>query len=121
VHIVTKILMVFCAVLSLLLAALTMAYAANANALKTQVNAERNSAAAFKSAQSALLTEHGQEMIAKESKLQASDNLLRQKEVEVANLQKERTDLISRVQQAESEARRPSPPKPSSSTPTAPR
>jgi predicted nucleic acid-binding Zn-ribbon protein len=104
VHIVTKILMVFCAVLSLLLAALTMAYASNANALKSSINAERNSAAAYKATQSAQLAEHANEMTNQTARLTAIENTLRQKEVEVANLQKERTDLSARVQQAEADA-----------------
>ncbi|HMN39597.1 MAG TPA: hypothetical protein PKE29_02050 [Phycisphaerales bacterium] len=103
-HIVTKILMVFCAVLSLLLAALTMAYAANANALKSSIAAERNAASAAKSTASAQLAEHANEMTNQTARLTAIENTLRQKEVEVANLQKERTDLSSRVQQAEADA-----------------
>ena len=47
-HIVTKILVVFCAVLSLLLAALTMAFASNAQALRDNYkNAENEKIAAI--------------------------------------------------------------------------
>ncbi len=103
-HIVTKILMVFCAVLSLLLAALTMAYAANANALKASINAERNAASAAKSTANAQLAEHANEMNTQTARLTAIDNSLNQAKARVAALESERTDLQARVQQAEADA-----------------
>lgn len=105
-HIVTKILIVFCAVLSLLLAALTMAFAANANTLRTALKAEQN-------LKQAALTEAGTQVSqagilnADQSKTILSLNdMIASLQKEIAGLQSERTDLRTRIGEAQANADR---------------
>lgn len=105
-HIVTKILIVFCAVLSLLLAALTMAYAANANVLKAGIRTEQNlkNAALTDAAQqvqqtSLLNAEQGKKLVALEARIAAV-------ETDKANLEAERTQLRTEVQRSQADADR---------------
>jgi hypothetical protein len=104
VHVVTKILVVFCAVLSLLLAALTMAYAANAGeirkAYKTEVDLRLAAEAAKKDAESQralLVSEY-------ELKLRERDSAVEQREALVKNLQGERAELKTQVEQLKAAA-----------------
>src|SRR5262249_40451553 len=95
-----KILVVFCAVLSLLLAALTMAYAANAGELKASFNAERaqklaaiadlhDGEAQWNSARASLTQQY-----------EAAINAQKEAEGRVASLQEERAQLRVSVEQA---------------------
>jgi hypothetical protein len=104
VHIVTKILMVFCAVLSLVLAALTMAFAANAGALKASINAERNSANAAKAAATAVIGEAKDAAQAQATRVSAMQNELAQAQARIATLQSENTELHSQVSKAQADA-----------------
>ncbi len=99
-HIVTKILIVFCAVLSLLLAALTMAYAANAGALRTAIKMEQNLKTA---ALTAANQQEAQTSIINSEKERANVSLRDMNaalEKDITALQAERTDLRSRIQQS---------------------
>lgn len=105
-HIVTKILIVFCAVLSLLLAALTMAYAANAGTLRSSIKAEMN-------LKNAALAEAGQQvaqasklMNDQEKNLLSLNDMLASQQKDIANLQAERTQLRTDVQRAQADADR---------------
>jgi predicted RNase H-like nuclease (RuvC/YqgF family) len=104
VHIVTKILMVFCAVLSLVLAALTMAYTANAGALKASINAERNAASAARTSASAMVGEAKDAAAAKENQLKSMTAQLAQERSKVAQLEADNTDLKSQVTKAQADA-----------------
>ena len=106
VHIVTKILIVFCAVLSLLLAALTMAYAANANVLRTSIKAEQNlknaalADAAQQVSQTALLN------LDQSKTIQSLQAMLAAKEQDITSLNAERTQLRTDVQRSQADADR---------------
>lgn len=103
-HIVTKILIVFCAILSLLLSALTMAYASNANALRQEVVLERARSAAIANEQMANAGARGIELATAEDKRKAIEGQLAAAQNEISRLQAEKTDLTSREQQARAEA-----------------
>jgi hypothetical protein len=104
VHIVTKILMIFCAVLSLVLAALTMAYASNAGALKASINAEKNAASAARTAANAQLAEHSAELVSQSTRIQTMVSEQSQAQSKIANLQSDNTNLRSQVTQAQADA-----------------
>ena len=103
-HIVTKILIVFCAILSLVLAALAIAYSANANALH---DAYKNmyvlKIAAEESARNEI-AQYGQEKAAATERLQSLQNTNQALASEVSGLQKERTDLRTQLEISKAEA-----------------
>lgn len=103
-HIVTKILIVFCAILSLLLSALTMAFASNAQALRQEVLTERSRSAAIANEQQANAGARGIELATAEDKRKAIEGQLLAAQSEIARLQGEKTDLTSREQQAKADA-----------------
>lgn len=103
-HIVTKILIVFCAVLSLLLAALTMTYAANANALRASIKSEQNAAQAAKTEAGTIQMQAGKIQGEQEKTLVSLTGTIASQLKEIAALQSERTDLRSREQRALSDA-----------------
>lgn len=99
-HIVTKILVVFCAILSLLLAALTMAYASNAQALRDNFKNADNERLAAVIGQK-LEQQNSAERAAKDqSALQSMQNEVASKETDLANLRAERSRLIAELEQA---------------------
>lgn len=103
-HIATKILLVFCAILSLLLAALTMAYASNASAIRVSLRNEqalRTQALADAQAQVAQAASQRAEA---EGKLRAMETELGQARAALNGLQSERTNLRSELERATSES-----------------
>jgi TolA-binding protein len=104
VHIVTKILMVFCAILSLLLAALTMAFAANASAIRASVAHEQQLRVAAQTEKGLSDAALGQARETYRSKLAATESQLKSLNEQVAQLQAERTRLNSDLQRATSDA-----------------
>jgi hypothetical protein len=106
VHIVTKILIVFCAVLSLLLAALTMSYAANASILRANVNYEKNAAATAMAEAHLMQTQSGKLQGDLELQTRSLQDMIASQVKEISTLESERTDLRSRVQQAQADADR---------------
>jgi len=94
VHTVTKVLIVFCAVLCLLLSALTVSYTANADrvtrayrGLESQVAEAKANAAAEQAAAGQLRAEF-------EKKLLALQNEIADRETRISDLQRERSDLL---------------------------
>lgn len=106
VHIVTKILIVFCAVLSLLLAALTMAYAANANVLRTSIKAEQNLKQAALADASQQVSQAGLLNADQGKTIVSLNDMIASKEKDIANLNAERTQLRTDVQRAQADADR---------------
>ncbi len=103
-HIVTKILIVFVAILSLLLSALTMAYSANAGALAQAVRSETNRRAAVENEMQAMAGARGVELASAEDKRKALEGQVSAAQSTIAQLQSENTNLKSEVQQAKADA-----------------
>lgn len=103
-HAVTKILVVFCAILCLLLAALTMAFAANADAI---VRGHKSMEAALRAAETAAkndIAQYAQERVNHRSEMDKLQNQLSQLNSQVASLQSDRTSLRAAAEQAAAEA-----------------
>lgn len=103
-HIVTKILMVFCAILSLLLAALTMAFAANASAIRGSVAHEQQLRVAAQTELATLQRTQGEGYAAAAQRAQSLFNENQSLNSQIAQLQTDRTRLNSEVERATSEA-----------------
>lgn len=103
-HIVTKILVVFCSILSLLLAALTMAYASNAQALRDGYKAiETDRIATYVGAK--LEVQNAAEKNAKDQEaLKSVQNELTEKDRVLADLRAERSRLVAESEQAKADA-----------------
>jgi outer membrane murein-binding lipoprotein Lpp len=104
VHAVTKILVVFCAILCLLLAALTMAFAANADAI---VRNYKSMEAALRAAETAAkndIAQYAQERVNHRSEMDKLQNQISQLNSQVASLQSDRTSLRAAAEQAAAEA-----------------
>ena len=106
VHIVTKILIVFCAVLSLLLAALTMAYAANANILKASIRTEQTLKQAAMADASQQVSQAGLLNADQGKTIVSLNDMIASKEKDIANLTGERTQLRTEVQRSQADADR---------------
>lgn len=102
-HAVTKILVVFCAILALLLAALTMAYAANAGAIKSSFNSERAARIAAESAAKNEVAQFAQERVSAEERSRTLQGELAARAKEVSDLQSQRTTLIADLERATAE------------------
>ena len=105
-HIVTKILIVFCAVLSLLLAALTMAYAANANILKASIRTEQTLKQAAMADASQQVSQAGLLNADQGKTIVSLNDMIASKEKDIANLTGERTQLRTEVQRSQADADR---------------
>ena len=105
-HIVTKILIVFCAVLSLLLAALTMAYAANANILKASIRTEQTLKQAARADASQQVSQAGLLNADQGKTIVSLNDMIASKEKDIANLTGERTQLRTEVQRSQADADR---------------
>ncbi len=105
-HIVTKILIVFCAVLSLLLAALTMAYAANANILKANIRTEQTMKHAAMADASSQVAQAGLLNADQGKTIVSLNDMIASKEKDIANLTGERTQLRTEVQRSQADADR---------------
>jgi multidrug efflux pump subunit AcrA (membrane-fusion protein) len=104
VHVVTKILLVFCAVLSLLLAALTMSYAANASEIRAGYKAMELEKLAAQSARDDLSSQWQQQVAKWEADIKAANDGLDSVRAENANLQAQRTELRTQLEQAKAAA-----------------
>lgn len=103
-HIVTKILIVFCAVLALLLSALTVAYVGNNTALANSVrNLQAEAASARSSAQNEIQG-FSNERTTLNERLSAIQNELATKIKSINDLEAERTSLRAENQQAKADA-----------------
>lgn len=103
-HIVTKILIVFCAILSLLLSALTMSFASNANTLRQAVRTEQARSAAIANEMQSVAGARGVELASAEDKRKAIEGQLAGAQSTIAQLQAENTNLKSAEQQAKADA-----------------
>lgn len=102
-HVVTKILLVFCAVLSLLLAALTMAYAANAGEIRNGYRAMEQEKLAAIAAEADLRSQWAFAMAESDAKTKAARDKVDALEKEKADLQAQRTELRTQLEQAKAE------------------
>lgn len=103
-HVLTKILVVFCAVLSLLLAALSMAYATNADRLKASIEHERELRLSTESTAKEQVTSSASQQAALQEKLQATQNDKASLLQQLSTLHAEQTDLRSQVERAKADA-----------------
>ncbi len=103
-HVLTKILVVFCAVLSLLLAALTMAFATNADRIRASIDSERANRVALESQYREQIAGYAAEKATIEARLQASDADRTSLNQQVSQLSSERTSLRTEVERAKADA-----------------
>lgn len=99
-HVVTKILLVFCAVLSLLLAALTMAYAANAGEIRAGYRAMEMEKIAAQAARDDLQSQWDRREAELRDKADAANQALLAVTNENSALQAQRTDIRTQLEQA---------------------
>jgi multidrug efflux pump subunit AcrA (membrane-fusion protein) len=104
VHVVTKILLVFCAVLSLLLAALTMAYAANAGSIREAYKALELEKLAAQAARNDLQTQWDRRETEVREKVEAANRDKQQFKTENDALQAQRTEIRTQLEQAKAAA-----------------
>ena len=102
-HAVTKILVVFCAILCLVLAALTMAFAANASAIKSGFVGERAGRIAADAAAKNEVAQFAQERVSAEERFRTLQGELASRAKEVSDLQSQRTTLIADLERATAE------------------
>jgi chromosome segregation ATPase len=100
VHVVTKILIVFCAVLSLLLAALTMAYASNAGEIRSNYKAEEAARITSETALKDGISQWETERAKLQTDLVNANNAVGDSEARVKGLEAERTELRTQLEQA---------------------
>lgn len=103
-HVVTKILLVFCAVLSLLLAALTMAYAANAGEVRAGYRAMELEKLAAQAARDDLQSQWDRRETELRDKVSAANQAMLNFQNENGALQTQRTELRTQLEQAKAEA-----------------
>ncbi len=99
-HVVTKILIVFCAILSLLLAALSMAYSANADAVRSSFKSEEAAKIAAQAYVKAQESQWTTERANIEKDLAAANQAAVDREKAVVQLQTERSQLRTELEQA---------------------
>jgi predicted RNase H-like nuclease (RuvC/YqgF family) len=104
VHVLTKILVVFCAVLSLLLAALSMAYATNADRIKASIDSERALRLMAEGTAKEQVTGYATEKANLAKQLQAMEAERASLNQDLSNLRAERTDLRSQVERSKADA-----------------
>lgn len=100
-HILTKVFVLFAAVLSILMAALSISYTVNADRITADY---RNAMAAKEKAESdraAFASTQGQQLAAMEESLQASRNELATREADIRRLEAANTELRINLRQAE--------------------
>jgi len=102
-HPVTKILVVFCAILSLVLAALTMSYAANADVIRRGFNGERAGRVSAEAAAKNEVAQFAQERVSAEERSRTLQTELASRSKEVSDLQSQRTTLIADLERATAE------------------
>jgi hypothetical protein len=104
VHILTKVFIVFAAVLSLILAALTMAYSVNADAITQKYSDALQEANTARASQQAATAEYSDANAALQRQLAEQQSLNADLDARNADLVRENTLLLARGQQAESRA-----------------
>lgn len=104
VHVVTKILLVFCAVLSLLLAALTMSYAANASAIRDGYKSMELEKIAAEAARNDLQSQWDQNQAETTAKVQAAAADALRFQNEARAIEAQRTELRTQLEQAKAAA-----------------
>jgi hypothetical protein len=104
VHVVTKILIVFCAVLSLLLAALTMAYASNAGEVRGTYKAEEAARITAETALKDGISQWETERAKLQTDLVNANNAVGDSEGRVKGLEAERTELRTQLEQSKAAA-----------------
>lgn len=102
-HPVTKILVVFCAILCLVLAALTMSYAANADVIRRSFNGERAARVTAEAAAKNEVAQFAQERVSAEERSRTLQTELASRSKEVSDLQSQRTTLIADLERATAE------------------
>lgn len=102
-HAVTKILVVFAVILSILLSALTVAYSANASRIKGQYMASEARATAFQSELQATTGRQAEERARFQAEMDAVNQQLNAALSEKASLQQEATRLTADLKQAQVE------------------
>lgn len=103
-HIVTKFLIVFVAIMGLIVSALTMAFAANANAIRSSFNEERARRTQAEANLAAQVQQQGQLQATNEERNKALEAALNESRSAMASLQSERTSLNARLVSAEADA-----------------
>jgi peptidoglycan hydrolase CwlO-like protein len=101
VHIVTKILVVLAAALSILLAALSVAYTANADRIRGEFLDLKAEAAVQSNLASTAAARFGQERDALQAQIAALQNEAQRLQEQVSPLQRERAQLLAQVKQLE--------------------
>ena len=102
-HTVTKVLVVFAAILCVVLSALTMAYAVNADRISGDYLAEKDRRTAAETARTTDASQQRDELQQKQAQLDAANTQIAQLLVENRRYAAEKTDLITRVSRAEAE------------------
>ncbi len=105
-HVVTKILIVFGALLAVLLAALSMAFASNADAIRRSVDSERSSRMAAMSDLNLERTKNSSALAASTSAKEAADATVARLTNELATYINERSKLQDEARQAKLDAER---------------
>ncbi|MBC7772456.1 MAG: hypothetical protein H7210_08190 [Pyrinomonadaceae bacterium] len=103
-HVVTKILVVFCAVLSLLLAALTMSYASNASAIRASYQQLEQDLINAKAAKDDVQSSVQNMQSNHEKEMAKLAGLVSSKEKEVTDLEAKRSELRTQVEQEKAKA-----------------
>lgn len=103
-HVLTKILVVFCAVLSLLLAALTMAYATNADRIRANFDSERALRLSSEAEARAQIAAAASAAATAEARLQASENDKTSLYESLSQLRSEATARRTELERAKADA-----------------
>lgn len=103
-HVMTKFLIVACAILCLLLSALTVAYSANAERVIDSIKSERGLRLEAEMQQRSMQAQTGQERAELKSQVEGLQNARQQLEGQIASLQAERAELMSQKERALSAA-----------------
>lgn len=102
-HIVTKILVVFCAILSLLLAALTMAYASNAQALRDTYKSADNARIAAEVGAKLEIQNAAEKEAKNANALRSLEGQLAEKEGRISNSSSEVSRLTAELEQSKAD------------------
>jgi hypothetical protein len=104
VHIVTKVLVVFAAILAVLLSALTMAYAVNSDRIVASINAERDQRTAVVTQMGEASARAAEEKAHLSRQLDEARREAANRQARIRELEAERSGLQTQVQQAEARA-----------------
>jgi hypothetical protein len=104
VHIVTKVLVVFAAVLAVLLSALTMAYAVNSDRVVASIASERDQRQAIQTQLTQSSAQAGEEKLHLTRQLDETRREIAARESKIRDLESERSTLLTRVEKADGRA-----------------